>query len=93
MTDFRWNEISPLFVIPFVVFGPLIVLGIYLQALAIVKQSKSFFGVFVKMASLAGLVGMSILVKQNLLPYLTIFVVGMVFSLIVASLARRNILS
>ena len=78
---------------PFLFLGPLLVVGIFLQAKAIIMQTHSFLGVGLKMLSLIGLVGASVLVRHNIVPYLILFAVSLAFSLLIASLARRSLLS
>ena len=90
--DIRWHEVTWYLVVPFVLLGPLLVLGIFLQARSIVEQSKSFSGFLLKMMSLLGLVGASVAVRNNVVPYLVLFMISMCLSLLVASLARKSLM-
>jgi hypothetical protein len=90
--DIRWHDVKVLFLIPFLILGPLLVTGVFLQAKAIVNQSKSFGGVALKMLSLLCLVAASVAVRANIAPYLIVFVVSLGLSLLCASLARKSLL-
>jgi hypothetical protein len=88
----HWNDLNLFIAFGFCVLGALVVLGVVLQAKAIVNQSKSFLGTFLKMGSLGLLVALVIQVKSNAIPYIVIFAVSAVVFLLAASLARQRLL-
>jgi hypothetical protein len=87
-----WQNLNFLLMFVFISLAGVLVWGLFLQASAIVKQSKSFSGILIKMMSLFGLLGLVYFVKQNPIPYLIVFSASLVLFLGLASLASRSLL-
>jgi hypothetical protein len=86
------SQMDPFYLTAFVLLGMVVVGGLLLQALAIVRQRKSFLGFGLKMAALAGLFAFLPKVEQNVVPYIVAFLLSALFSLACATLARRVLL-
>ena len=87
-----WSNLQIVFVIGFVVVGFAVVAGLLLQAMAVISQSKSFTGLFIKFAAMGALLVLVYFVKTNAIPYLAIFIASLIVSLAAASLARRSLI-
>lgn len=92
MPEIDFHALNPWFVVAFVAVGMMIVAGVLLQALAIVRQSKSLFGMLLKFAALGSLIALVVQVRQNAIPYVIVFMVSALISLMAASLARQRLL-
>jgi hypothetical protein len=89
---FSFDPMDPFWAAVFVGIGFVAVGGILLQVLAIVRQSKSLFGLMLKLLAIVGLLGAIAEVRDNALPYLIVFFVTSFSALACATLARRALL-
>lgn len=92
MPEIDFGALNPWLVAAFVAVGVMVVAGVLLQALAIVRQSKSLFGMVLKFAALGSLIALVVQVRQNAIPYVAVFLASALISLMAASLARQRLL-